>query len=164
MTLIYNPRQVVLVSCRGNVQIMNRMMERDEVLPLSWHSPSASHPPMYSIFVQKNLGGAEMIKESGVFVVNFVPFRVVEHARKAMSVSGEYVDKLEAIGLHELPCEKLVDCFRLKEALGWLECEVVEHKEVGDHVLFLGKVVHSFMGVDDKRPFHVDGDEFATTK
>jgi flavin reductase (DIM6/NTAB) family NADH-FMN oxidoreductase RutF len=104
-----------------------------------------------------------LIRSSGCFVVNFIPFSIVDVVKSAMRTSGEYLEKCETIGVHESECEKLVDCFKLKEALGWLECEVIEEKELGDHVMFVGKVLSSFLDHDDKRPFHVDGDKFTTT-
>ena len=162
--LIFNPRQTVLVTCRGKFDVVGKAEDKDDVLPCSWHSPSSSHPPMYSIFVQKELMAVSIIRNSGCFVVNFVPFSLTNTIKKAMSTSGEYLEKCDALGVHEADCEKLVDCFRLKEALGWLECEVVEEKELGDHVMFIGKVLFSQLDRDDKRPFHLGREDFTTTR
>lgn len=162
--LIYNPRQVALITCRGKHLVLGRETELDEILPLTWHSPASSHPPLYAIFVNKNLMGAKIIEQSRTFVVNFIPYKMAEKALHAMTVSGEFSDKIETIGLHPAPCEKLVDCFALQHAIGWLECEVIESKETGDSMLFLGKVVHSEMTADDNRPFHIEGDRFTTTR
>jgi flavin reductase (DIM6/NTAB) family NADH-FMN oxidoreductase RutF len=73
------------------------------------------------------------------------------------------LEKCEELGIHEVSCEK-IDCFRVKEALGWLECEVVEEKELGDNVMFVGKVLLSQFDRDDKRPFHIEGSRFTTTR
>jgi flavin reductase (DIM6/NTAB) family NADH-FMN oxidoreductase RutF len=162
--LIFNPRQTVLVTCRGRYDVVGRTEEKDDVVPLHWHSPVSSHPPLYSIFLQKDLMAAAIIRNSGCFVVNFVPFSMVDVIKAAMATSGEYLEKCDAIGIHEAGCDKLVDCFRLKEALGWLECEVVEEKEVGDRVMFIGRVLFSHLDHDDRRPFHVDKDVFTTTR
>ncbi len=161
--LIFNPRQTVLITCRGQFDVAGKLEEKDDVVPLSWHSPSSSHPPMYSVFLNKSLMAVSIIRNSGCFVVNFVPFSLTNTIKKAMSTSGEYLEKCDAIGVNEANCEKLVDCFKLKEALGWLECEVVEEKECGDHVMFVGKVLFSQLDRDDKRPFHLEGDKFTTT-
>jgi flavin reductase (DIM6/NTAB) family NADH-FMN oxidoreductase RutF len=162
--LIYNPRQTVLITCRGKYDVVGKVQDKDDVVPCTWHSPVSSHPLMYAIFLEKNLMAVSTIRDSGCFVVNFIPFILLETVKKAMSTSGEYLEKCDAIGIHEAGCDKLVDCFRLKEALGWLECEVIEEKELGDRVMFLGKVLFSHLDHDDKRPFHVDKDFFTTTR
>ena len=161
--LIYNPRQMVLLTCRGRHTVMGRETEKDDIVPCSWHSPVSSHPPMYAVFLEKNLMAVSIVRDSGCFVVNFMPFSAVNVIKRAMGVSGEFLEKCDALGVHDVACEKLVDCFKLKEALGWLECEVVEEKELGDHVMFIGRVLASFLEHDDKRAFHVDGNKFTTT-
>ena len=163
MSLIFNPRQTVLITCRGNYEIVGKIEEKDDIVPLHWHSPVSSHPPMYAIFLQKSLMAVSLIRNSGCFVVNFIPFSLVNAVKAAMQASGEYFDKCEAIGVNEASCDK-VDCFRIKEALGWLECEVVEEKELGDHVMFVGRVLFSNLERDDRRPFQLDGDRFTTTE
>jgi len=162
--LIFNPRQTVLITCRGQYEVVGKIEEKDDIVPCNWHSPTSSHPPLYSIFLEKNLMAVSIIRNSGCFVVNFVPFSMVDIIKAAMRTSGEYLEKCEELGVHEAGCDKLVDSFRLKEALGWLECEVIEEKEVGDHIMFIGKVLFSHLDHDDKRPFHVDGDVFTTTR
>ena len=161
--LIYNPRQMVLITCRGKYKIMGKEEEKDDILPLSWHSPVSSHPPMYAIFVQNNLMAVSIIRESKAFVVNFIPYSFVDKIKQAMGLSGEYTHKCETLGLHEAECEK-IDCFKIKEALGWLECEVVEEKEYGDYVLFVARVLSSFLEREDKRPFPIEKDVFTTTR
>lgn len=160
---IYNPRQTVLLTCRGGHVVVGKEVEKDDVVPCSWHSPVSSHPPMYAVSLDKKLMAVSIIRDSGCFVVNFVPFSMANIIKRAMGISGEFLEKCDALGVHEMPCEKLVDCFKLKEALGWLECEVVEEKELGDHIMFIAKVLSSYIEHDDKRPFLVDGDKFTTT-
>ena len=162
--LIYNPRQTVLVTCRGSVELAGKGMERDDIIPCDWHSPVSAHPPMYAIVLNAQLMAVSIIRNSGCFVVNFMPYSAVDSIKAAMRTAGEYADKVDAIGVHEALCEKLVDCFRLKEALGRIECEVVEEKAFGDHVMFIGKVLFSELDHDEKRPFHVDKDMFTTTR
>ena len=162
--LIFNPRQTVLITCRGQYEVAGKTEEKDDIVPCDWHSPCSSHPPLYSVFLEKNLMAVSIIRNSGCFVVNFISYSMVDVIKSAMRTSGEFLEKCEELGVHEAGCDKLVDSFRLKEALGWLECEVVEEKEVGDHILFIGKVLFSHLDHDDKRPFHVDKDFFTTTK
>jgi len=160
--MIFNPRQTVLVTCRGKFEIMGKTKEKSDIIPLHWHSPVSTHPPMYSIFLNKKLMACSIIRNSACFVINFIPFSLLEKVKALMSISGEYLEKIEAVGMHELPCEKL-DCFKLKHALGYLECEVVEEKEYGDHIMFIGKVLASHLERNDKRLFYINKDFFTTT-
>ncbi len=160
---IYNPRQAVLLTCRGRHVVVGKEVEKDDIVPCSWHCPVSSHPPMYAVVLEKNLMAVSIIRDSGCFVVNFMSFSLSNVIKRAMGISGEFLEKCDALGIHDIACEKLVDCFKLKEALGWLECEVIEEKELGDHSMFIARVLSSYIERDDKRPFLVDGDKFTTT-
>jgi flavin reductase (DIM6/NTAB) family NADH-FMN oxidoreductase RutF len=161
--LIFNPRQTVLITCQGEHEVLGKVEQKHDIIPSHWHSPVSQHPPMYAVFLHKSLMAVQLIRSSRCFVVNFMPYELVDTIKTAMRVAGEFTEKCDAIGVHESPCIK-IDCFRLKEAVGFLECEVTEEKELGDHVMFIGKVLLSEEGPDVKRPFHVEGDNFTTTR
>ena len=162
--IIFNPRQTVLISCHGKLKTLGKEVEKHDIFPLNWHSPASWNPGMYAIFVSKLMPAVEIIRNSKSFVVNFIPYTLKQAVIKAGKHHGEHVEKAELIGLHHAPCEKLVDNFRIKEAIAWLECEVVEEKEVGDHILFLARVVWSHLEKPERRLFHIDADKFTTTK
>ena len=66
MRVVYcSPRQVALITSRHN--------NTDNVWPMDWHIPLSLNPKLYGIAVTKSSFGAELIRKSGVFVVNFVP-------------------------------------------------------------------------------------------
>jgi len=123
----------------------------------------SSNPPLYGIVINSKLLAVSLIRDSGCFVVNFVPFSLIDKNKDIMKISGDFTDKLSNSGFSELQCDK-IDCFHLKEALGWLECEVIGEHITGDSVLFIGRVLHSNIDKDDKRPFIVEKDEFTTTR
>lgn len=77
--------------------------------------------------------------------------------------SGRNLDKFVETGLEKEEAEK-VDCSRIKQALGFLECQVVDEIEVGDHILFVANVVYWDLKKEDKRLFHLWGDKFTTTE
>lgn len=131
ITALSNPRQTILVT--------SRYQGKDNIITMDWHTPLSFAPMMYAIAVGKTRFSCDLIKNSKVFVVNFI--------------SRDF-EKEEA--------EK-IDCPRIKQALGFLECKVVDELEVGDHVLFLGEVLNSNLKSRDKRLFHLWGDNFTTT-
>ena len=73
-----------------------------------------------------------------------------------------HLDKFEMCGLTEVEA-KAVDGVRIKEASGYLECEVINEVDAGDHIIFVGKVLNSEEKSDGKRLFQ-KGRSFTTTK
>lgn len=163
--MLYNPRQTVLVTCRGVFHHLGKDEEVEDIFPLDWHSPASEVPRKYLILASKKAPGSTLIHNSGCFVVNFMPFSHVDHVVKAGMLHGAYHDKFSATGLGRAQCEKLVDVPRIKEAIAWIECRVESELDCGDHVLFIGGIVHEQeVNPDAKRPFHVDGLKYTTTR
>ena len=162
MPPIHHPRQVVLVSSRAEVPVLGRKTEKDDIITIAWHSPVSFDPDLYMISVGKTRFSAKLIRESHVFVVNFIPFILKKQVIFCGTNSGEFIDKFKESGLIKEEAEK-VDCPRIKEALGYLECKVVDAVEAGDHILFIGKVLNSEFKQKRNRLFQEEKD-FTTTK
>jgi flavin reductase (DIM6/NTAB) family NADH-FMN oxidoreductase RutF len=116
---------------------------------MDWHVPLSLSPQLYGIAVNRNSFGAELIRESRAFIVNFVPAEWEETILFCGRHSGRVVDKFEATGLVSEEAET-VDAPRLAHAVGFLECEVQQTFDVGDHTLFVGLVKHAM--TRDERP------------
>jgi len=157
-----NPRQVVLVTSGGSVDLIGKRVTKDNIFTLSWHSPLSFEPEMYGISVGKTRFSYRLIKESKVFVVNFIPHELKEQALYCGRASGMSVDKFKETGLTKEECDS-IDCCRIKESSAYLECEVVDEFEVGDHVFFVGKVLKNVVNDDKKRLFYTGGNRFTTT-
>jgi flavin reductase (DIM6/NTAB) family NADH-FMN oxidoreductase RutF len=147
------PRQVILVS--------SRYRGKDNVMTLSWHSPASFEPELYAIFVGRKRYSYEMIKKSKCFCVNFISAGDGELALIAGRKSGRDFDKFSKIEKEE--CSE-IDCPRLKKALAYMECEVTDEFQMGDHAVFLGKVVKKEEVKEGDRLFQVEGDTFTTTR
>lgn len=163
--MIYPPRQTVLVSCRGIFHHLGKDEEIEDVFPLDWHAPASQVPKKYLILVSKKAPAMALIQNSRAFVVNFMPFSHVDHVVKSGMLHGAFHDKFTATGLTRAQCDKLPDVPRIKEAIAWIECHVEGEFDVGDHILFLGEILFEY-DVDPlaKRPFHIDGQRFTTTR
>lgn len=161
MVSINNPRQTVLVSCRGPARVLGVEEDINDIIPLDWHSPASHEPKMYLILVSKKAPALERIRKSRAFVVNFMQYGLTE---KIIACGKEFKkDEFKQVGLTEANSEKLIDCPRIKEAIAWLECEVLNEIDAGDHVLFLGQVMYAETIKEAKRPFHIDGEFYTTT-
>jgi len=146
------PRQVILVS--------SRYKGKDNVMTLSWHSPASFNPELYAIFVGKERYSYELIKKSKCFCINFISKDDGDIAVLAGRNSGKNIDKFEKIEKEE--CEK-IDCPRLKKAQAYMECQLIDEFETGDHAVFVGKVVHKKEIKRGGRLFQIEGNTFTTT-
>lgn len=163
MFRIFNPRQTVLVSVTAEIELMGKKIEKNNLIALDWHMPLSFDPMLYAISVGKNRFSLELIRNAGVFAINFMSYlhkdKVLECGRK----TGYKIDKFNEIGFHALNCDK-IDCVRVGEALAHMECEIINEIEAGDHILFIGKVVYSKEHKKGKRLFHLYKDDFTTTE
>lgn len=151
---IDGPRQVILVTCRDE--------GKDNIITLAWHMPTSFHPSLYAISVGTTRFSHDMIKNSGAFCVNFMPADHKKGMEVCGSVSGRDADKFKESGFEKEICEK-IDCPRIKQSLGFLECEVVESLETGDHTIFIGKVLRSELKGSAKRLYHITGSKYTTS-
>ena len=150
MSELTDPRQVILVSSREEMDIMGKKEVKDNIITIAWHMPVSFEPKLYAISVGKTRFSAELIKKSKAFVVNFVPFELKDKALLCGTKSGMHMDKFSESGLTKEEASS-VDCPRIKEALAYMECEVVNEVDAGDHIIFIGKVLNSDVKQAGKR-------------
>jgi len=155
--------QTVLVSCREEVPVMGRVVQKDNIITIDWHMPLSYNPAMYAIAVAKARFSYELIKKSQVFVVNFIPSNLEKEALICGTRSGKHIDKFTEAGFGREESDR-IDCPRIVESLAFVDCEVVSEIETGDHVLFIGKVVTYGNRRPGKRLIHTENDKFTTTK
>lgn len=142
------PRQVVLITARH--------AGADNVWPVDWHMPLSTVPKLYGVVLSRGRYGAQLVRDSGVFVVNFVPASWEKVIFFCGNMSGRTVDKFAAAGLRKEEAES-VAAPRLADALGALECRVRQVVELGEHhALFIGEVTGERMRADAPRLHHLD--------
>jgi flavin reductase (DIM6/NTAB) family NADH-FMN oxidoreductase RutF len=93
MPAITNPRQTILLSCRGRASVLGKNLIKDNIITLSWHTPVSFEPVLYAIAIGKTRFSAKLISQSKVFCVNFVPFSMEKEAAYCGRNSGEHLDK-----------------------------------------------------------------------
>lgn len=146
------PRQVVLITARHN--------GAENVWPIDWHVPLSMEPKLYGIAVNRASYGAQLIRASNAFVVNFVPATWEEAIFLCGRTSGRAVDKFAATGLMREEAES-VDSPRLANTLGFLECRVEQVVETGDHTFIIGRITHEAYRASAPALHHLYG-ELAT--
>lgn len=155
ITTLSNPRQTVLIT--------SRFKDKDNIMTADWHTPLSFEPMMYAVSIGKTRYSLELIRQSKVFVVNFMSKDYEKEILYCGTYSGKKVDKFQATGLTKEESET-INCPRIKEALAYLECQVEKEIETGDHILFIGKVSKAELRYYGKRLFHLFNDQFTTTE
>jgi flavin reductase (DIM6/NTAB) family NADH-FMN oxidoreductase RutF len=163
MALLYNPLQTVLITCREEVMILGKNVHKDNIITIDWHMPTSFEPGMYAISIGKTRFSHKLISKGKAFCVNFMPFELKEKVLYCGRHSGEHIDKFKEAGLAKEECEN-IDCPRIGEALGYIECEVIHEIDTGDHVIFIGRIAGAKELKTGKRIFHTEGDNFTTTR
>lgn len=130
--MIY-PLPAVMVSCRdknGN----------DNILTIAWSGTICTNPAMAYISVRPERHSYNMIKESGVFVINLTTEDLVWATDYCGVTSGRDVDKFAKCKLTKEEAEK-INCPMIGESPVNIECEVVDIEELGSHHMFKAKVL-----------------------
>lgn len=130
---LLHPRPVYLISACGPDGITN-------VATVAWVTPLSHTPPLVGLSVRPSSRTGTLIAESGEFVVNVVDTSMCSAVRYCGNAANSGTDKAAALGLELVRAEEVAPP-RLGAALGWLECRVERRIEVGDHALFVARVL-----------------------
>lgn len=156
--LMGGPTVLVTTTWRGKANVM----------PLAWHTPLSSKPPVIGIAVEQSRHSAEMISHAQEFALNFPKRPYLHHVQYLGALSGEHIDKIDAVQLATFAPTTITSPL-IADCAAWIECQVVEAVPIGDHILFAGLVtaVHvdprSYengrwsLGEEEHRPLHFVG-------
>jgi flavin reductase (DIM6/NTAB) family NADH-FMN oxidoreductase RutF len=110
------------------------------VMPAAFVTPLSFDPPLVGLAVHPSRHTHDMIKHSEAFALNVPSRELLHHCQYLGSVSGREADKL---GLTKLPTfrGRTVEAPLLEGCIGYIECAVEDAFTMGDHTLFVGKVV-----------------------
>ncbi len=140
---------------------------KHNVMPLAWHAPLSSDPPLIGISIERSRYSVDMIEHSMEFALNFPTWPLLHHVQYLGAMSGEKIDKFEATQLEVFDAAR-VSAPLIEGCAAWIECSVEQVVPIGDHVLFIGLPVavqvdrESFderwlVGSEEKRPLHFLG-------
>lgn len=127
------PVPTVLVTCRRKDEIPN-------IITIAWTGIMCNKPTMVYIGVQPIRYSHPIIKETGEFVINIPPARMVKTVDYCGVVSGRDVDKFKETGLTPVPGE-YVGAPLIKECPVNLECQVKDVLSLGTHDVFIAEVL-----------------------
>jgi flavin reductase (DIM6/NTAB) family NADH-FMN oxidoreductase RutF len=122
------------------VLVTSRWHGNDNVMPLAWAAPLALEPPLVGIAVHPSRHTHDMINKAQEFALNIPGRDLLNHTHYFGLVTGREIDKLDAARLPTFTARK-IDARLMEHCLGWIECGVEEAYPMGDHTLFVGRVV-----------------------
>ena len=161
---LMHPRLVVLVSCVDEAGKAN-------VITLAWSMPVSINPPVVAISVAPKRYSHLLIEKTKEFVINVPTMDIIRETLFCGRRSGKTYDKFKETGLTPLPA-KMIQTPIIKECVAHLECRLQQQITIGDHTLFIGRVLTAYAddGVFDEKfdlkkvkpVYHMGGDDFAT--
>lgn len=129
---LLGPVPPTMVSC-GTV-------EEPNVLTVAWTGIVNSQPPMTYVSIRPSRYSYDLIKNSGEFVINLTPSRMVRVCDYVGVKSGRDENKFETCKLTALPCSH-VSAPQIGECPVSLECRVKDVLPLGSHDMFLAEIV-----------------------
>ena len=152
--------------------VTTRWRDQTDVMPAIWTTPLSRTPPLVGVVVHPSRHTHDMVRFSEQFALNFPARDLLNHTHYFGVVSGRDVNKLD---LSKLPTFKAtkVDAPLIEDCVAYIECGLEDALRLGDHTLFVGRVLvalaesDSFdetwlVGDAEYRPLHyLGGDRYA---
>jgi len=130
---LLNPRLAVLVTCCDQ-------NGKPNVLTVAWHTPLSHEPHLLGVSIAHSRYSHALIRDESEFAINIVGQSLLEAVRICGTYTGEIDNKLEIAGL-QIRMAEYIRPPVLVDALGVLECRLVDQVETGDHTFFIGQVL-----------------------
>ena len=108
--------------------------------PIAWTAPLSIAPPLVGCVIHPHRHTADMIRFSEEFAINIPGPDLLKQTAFLGSQTGLNVNKLESAGL-ELFNAQRIEAPLIEGCLAWIECGLQDVIAIGDHTLFVGKVV-----------------------
>lgn len=115
--------------------------------PVAWTTTLSMTPPVVGCVIHPHRHTADMIRFSEEFAINIPGPSLVRHAAFLGSHSGLNNNKISAAKLETFKGPR-TDAPLIEGCLAWIECGLQDVIQIGDHTLFVGKVI-SVQALDD---------------
>ncbi|MDJ0735481.1 MAG: flavin reductase family protein [Nostocaceae cyanobacterium] len=103
----------------------------------SWLMQASFQPPLIVNCVKQDSRSHQMIKNSGVFAISFLEDGQKELAQKFFKPMRRVGNKFEDVDFYL----GTTGCPIISDTLGYIECNVVDAVEGGDHTIYVGEVI-----------------------
>lgn len=114
-----------------------------------WHMKCSAEPPLFAVSLKKTGNTKSLIRESGEFVIAVPNKELEKEVLFFGSTQGNEMDKFQRTGIETLKA-KCVKSPLIKKATMNFECRLEKEVDSGDHVIFIGRVLASYVGKGKK--------------
>ncbi len=147
------PRNVVLVTTIDNEGKPN-------IITLAWTMNVSFKPPIVAISIANtNRHSYKLLHQVEEYVINVPTREIIKEVLFCGRNSGKNVDKFETTSLTPSRANKVRPPI-IKECVGFLECQVINKVKAGDHTVFFGKVLDSYI----KKEFSIEKNGYDLNK
>ena len=108
--------------------------------PVAWTAPLSMEPPLVGCVIHPHRHTSDMIRFSQEFAINIPGPSLLKQTAFLGSQSGLNTNKLEAAGLSLFNGIR-IEAPLIEGCLAWIECGLQDVIRMGDHTLFVGRVV-----------------------
>jgi flavin reductase (DIM6/NTAB) family NADH-FMN oxidoreductase RutF len=135
-TLLY-PMPAVLVGAQVN--------GKPNFMTAAWCGIAAATPPAISVAIRPERFTFEGISANNTFSINIPSAGMAEKVDYCGIYSGRKVDKTQ---MFQVAYGKLDTAPLIQECPLNLECNVIHSVDIGSHVLFIGKIMETYIDAD----------------
>lgn len=135
------------------VLVTSAWKDKQNIATIAWCTPLSSEPVLIGIAVYKNHLTRKLISKGKEFAINIPSAELVEKVVNCGSVHGFQVDKFKKFKLTPFS-SSIIKPPLIAECFAHLECKLEKEVKVGDHFLFVGKVVGAWA---DEKTVRADG-------
>lgn len=138
---VVEARDALRMLAPGSVTLITSMhRDQPNVMTAGWHLPLSLDPTLVAVAVQPSRLTHELITRSESFAINIPTVDLMSAVHACGMASGREQDKFAETGL--TPTEAVeIDAPLIEQCVGHIECGVVERLTLGDHDLFVGRVL-----------------------
>lgn len=129
------------------VVTMDPQRKRPDIAAQGWFMFVSFVPPMLAVSIANTHYTHEIITDTGEFVLALPNIRQVEAVYFCGTKSGRQHDKFKESGFKSLPAAKVRPPL-IAEACANFECRVAASLPAGDHTIFVGEIVQSYIAED----------------
>lgn len=129
-----------LLNCGPLAIVTTTWRAMSNAAPIAWTTPLSMNPPLVGCVIHPHRHTADMIRFSEEFAINIPGPQLLKQAAFLGSLSGLDHNKLESSGLDLFSAQR-IDAPLIEGCLAWIECGLQDVIPVGDHTLFVGRVL-----------------------
>jgi len=122
------------------VLLTTRFRNETNVMPAIWTVPLSRRPPLIGVAVNPSRYTHDMVRFAEEFALNFPGRDLLNHTHYFGAVSGAAVGKLELAKLPTFKASK-ISAPLIEHCLAHVECSLDDALRLGDHTLFVGRVL-----------------------